>query len=176
MGRRVSALAACAVACVAAAFGPAAAATAGNVEQSGAIVVFYAADPSDVVAQHRGGSAGVVADSLLSFLGEERRLRVGLWSSTQGSYQRQQILLDISQGTRQPTGLYSRVDEDGDDELDNLNFDARARTLSSWQPFRRRAHDVSTTLRPGLLGGSVPGGGAFRRCTRRAAADRNRRG
>ena len=53
------------------------------------------------------------------------------------------------------------VDQDGDGELDNLRLDARARAFSNWQPFRRRAHDVSTTLRPGLLGAAVPGGAAF---------------
>ena len=160
MGRRLSMLARwalpCAVAALAAAATPAPAATSRG--QPRAILAFYAADPQDVLVRPADGG---LADSFLRFLGEQSRLRTGLWSSTQGSYQRQQILLDISQGTRQPTGLYSDVDEDGDRELDNLRFDARGRAFSNWQPFRRRAHDVSTTLRPGLLGGSVPGGAAF---------------
>ena len=162
MRRPLSVLARCALACAAAALAcaspapaPARASTAG---ERHAILAFYAADPQDVLVRRAGGG---LEDAFLRFLGHQPRLRTGLWSSTQGSYQRQQILLDISQGTRQPTGLYSDVDEDRDGELDNLRFDARAHAFSNWQPFRRRAHDVSTTLRPGLLAGSMPGGAAF---------------
>ncbi len=159
MRRRLSLLARCALACAAAALAstPAAASAPAGAQQR-AILAFYAADPQDVLVR---SDEGGLEDSALRFLGDQPGLRTGLWSSTQGSYQRQQILLDISQGTRQPTGLYSDVDEDGDGELDNLRLDARARSFSNWQPFRRRAHDVSTTLRPGLLAGSVPGGAAF---------------
>ncbi len=155
--RRLSVLASFALVCAAVALTAAPAALSAAGEPRRALLVFYAADPADVLDR----ADGATTDSLLRVLGGQRGLRTGLWSSTQGSYQRQQILLDISQGTRQPTGLYAAVDEDGDGELDNLRFDARARAFSNWQPFRARARDVSTTLRPGLLGASVPGGAAF---------------
>jgi hypothetical protein len=157
MRRRLSLLARCALAGAVAAVASAPAAAAAGSEHH-AILAVYAADPQDVLVHP---SDGGLEDSLLRFLGDQPRLRTGLWSSTQGSYQRQQILLDISQGTRQPTGLYSDVDEDRDGQLDNLRLHPRLRMFDNWQPFRRRARAVSTTLRPGLLGGSVPGGAAF---------------
>jgi len=158
MGRRLSVLGRCALACAAAA--PASASVpapeaAAAASPSRAILAFYSADPQDVLVRAAGGG---LDDSLLRFLGDQPRLRAGLWSSTQGSYQRQQILLDVSQGTRQPTGLYSDVDEDGDGELDNLRLHARLRVFDNWLPFRRRARAVSTTLRPGLLGEFLPPG------------------
>jgi hypothetical protein len=126
-----------------------------------AIVAFYAANPQDVLVAQPRGEPGPPTDSLLGMLGDEAALRPGLWSSSQGRYQRQQVLLDISQGTRQPTGLYADVDQNGDGELDPLRFDAAKRSFANWQPFRARARDVSSTIRPGLLAGSVPGGAGF---------------
>ena len=70
-------------------------------------------------------------------------------------------MLDVSQGTRQPSGLYGGVDENDDGQLDDLRLDRAAGSFVNWQPFRDRAHDVSRTIRPGLLAGSVPGGAAF---------------
>ncbi|HEX4344355.1 MAG TPA: hypothetical protein VHZ31_02220 [Solirubrobacteraceae bacterium] len=158
MGWRLRVLAWCALACVVGALGPA---TAGAAPQRRAIVAFYAASPKDVIVQPAPGQSGSPTDAMLRFLGDQPALRPGLWSSTQGAYQRQQALLDISQGTRQPAGLYSDVDANGDGVLDDLRFDAAARAFTNWQPFRKRAYDVSQTLRPGLLAGSVPGGAAF---------------
>jgi hypothetical protein len=74
-----------------------------------AIVAFYDASPRDVLV-HPPGARGRPLGSLLRMLGAEPGLRAGLWSSSQGSYQRQQVLLDVSQGARQPTGLYGDVD------------------------------------------------------------------
>ncbi len=155
-------LARCALACaIAALVSVPAPAAASAPPPRHAILALYAAGPREVLVPAAGDPHGAVHDALLRFLDRQPRLRAGLWSSAQGSFQRQQVLLDISQGTRQPTGLYADVDEDRDGELDNLRFDALARSFTNWAPFRRRAADVSTTLRPGLLGGSVPGGAAF---------------
>ena len=163
MGRRLRDLAWCALACAIAALAPLPTpAAAADGAPRHAILALYAAGPREVLRPAAAEDpSGPPQDTLLRFLDAQPTLRAGLWSSAQGSYQRQQVLLDISQGTRQPTGLYSDVDADRDGELDNLRFDARARSFSNWEPFRRRAADVSTTLRPGLLGGSVPGGAAF---------------
>lgn len=122
-----------------------------------AILVFYAADPQDILVYPEDDSEPPT-DSLLRFLGDNRSLRTGLWSSSQGTYQRQQALLDISQGTRQPPALYTDVDRDDDGEADDLRFDVERRAFANWQPFRESAREVSQTLRPGLLAGSVPGG------------------
>jgi hypothetical protein len=129
-------------------------------ETRSAIVVFVDANPRDVLMRERD-NPGPPADAVLRLLGREPSLRTGLWSASLGRYQRQQVLLDISQGTRQPTTLYSSIDEDGDGEHDDLRFDARARSFENWAPFRDRARDVSQTIRPGLLAGTVPGGAAF---------------
>ncbi len=162
MGRRLRHLAWCALAAAIAALAPLpSGAGAADTGQRHAILAFYAAGPRDVLKPAANDLTGPPQDALLRFLDGQPTLRAGLWSSAQGSFQRQQVLLDISQGGRQPTGLYSDVDADLDGELDNLRFDARARSFVNWQPFHRRAADVSTTLRPGLLGGSVPGGAAF---------------
>ncbi|HVL31564.1 MAG TPA: hypothetical protein VM299_04960 [Solirubrobacteraceae bacterium] len=134
--------------------------TAASAAERRAVLAFYSADPEDVLV-HSEEEGEPPTDSLLGFLGDVPGLRVGLWSSSQGDYERQQVLLDISQGARQPTGLYDDVDEDGDDELDELRFDPATRSFSNWQAFVARARDVSRTLRPGLLAGSVPTGAGF---------------
>lgn len=124
-----------------------------------AILAFYTADPQDVLDHPPRGRGGKPKDTFLRFLEAQPGLRTGLWSSVQGTYRRQQVLLDISQGTRQPTGLYSNVDVDRDGALDGLRFSDRR--FADWPAFRRRARDVSRTLRPGLLAGAVPGGAGF---------------
>lgn len=124
-----------------------------------AILAFYAADPQDVLV--RSPDDPQPRDTALRFFDDALGLRTGLWSAAQGRYDRQQALLDISQGARQPLGLYADVDADADGELDALRFDVRRRSFTNWSPFRARARDVSQTLRPGLLGDSVPGGAAF---------------
>src|SRR5687767_12007867 len=110
------------VACAAAPAAPAA-------EVRRAVVVFVDANPRDVLMRERDNS-GPPVDAVLRLLGREPSLRTGLWSASLGRFQRQQVLLDISQGTRQPTTLYSSVDEDGDDEHDDLRFDARRRRFA----------------------------------------------
>jgi hypothetical protein len=157
MGRRPRVIVWCTLALFAVALAPAAS-TAAAAQPRRAILAFYAADPQDVLVAPAAGESGPPRDALLEFLGSVPGLRAGLWSSTQGGYQRQQVLLDISQGTRQPAGLYTDVDADGDGEHDDLEFDAATGAFSNWDAFRARALDVSKTLRPGLLAGSVPGG------------------
>ena len=122
-----------------------------------AILAVVAADPGDILL----ASDGPPTDLLLRFLGAVPALRAGLWSSAQSRYARQQALLDISQGARQPATLHADVDADADGELDSLRFELARRSFANWRPFRARARDVSQTLRPGLLAASVPRGAAF---------------
>lgn len=74
---------------------------------------------------------------------------IGLVSTAQGDYQREQAVLDLTQGTRQPSALY-------DVDLPPLLQDT-----VEWDTVVRRAGRVSVTIEPGLLAGSVPGGAAF---------------
>ena len=93
-------------------------------------------------------------DRLLRLLDAVPGAHPGLMSTAQGRYDRRQALLDISQGSRQPLSLHRPrllpdlgVEPDGDGVL-----------VRDWAAARARAGSVSTTLRPGLLAASVPGG------------------
>ena len=95
-------------------------------------------------------------DRLLHLLDSQRGVAVGLMSTIQSDYTRQQALLDISQGSRQPGSLYP-----GDPPVLRTVPDAGGATIGGWENARRRARDVSVTLRPGTLAGAVPGGAGF---------------
>src|SRR5947207_5838114 len=94
-------------------------------------------------------------DLFLRDLARDPRLSLGLLSTVQGDYSEEQALLDISQGTRQPSSLYSPRNPYP------LRLDTTTSTVLDWQRSVRRAHKVSITLKPGLLASSVPGGGAY---------------
>jgi hypothetical protein len=83
-------------------------------------------------------------------------MAVGLMSAIQSDYARQQALLDISQGSRQPGSLYP-----GNPPVLRTVPDGAGATIGGWEAARRRARDVSVTLRPGTLAGAVPGGAGF---------------
>jgi hypothetical protein len=149
-------LSSCALACAIVAL---AAPAAGAANDRRAIIACYNANPQDVFV--RPVLKDPPVDSLLTYFDDSPTLTTGLWSSVQGTYTEQQSLLDVSQGTRQSTGLYAKVDLNGDDQTDDLRFDAATQTFANWAPFRSRARDVSLTIRPGLLAGSVPGGAGY---------------
>ncbi|MEA3076961.1 MAG: hypothetical protein QOF60_1869 [Actinomycetota bacterium] len=90
-------------------------------------------------------------DRLLREL-ERLGFAVGLASTAQGEYQRDQAVLDLTQGTRQPAALYGSP-------TPTLAFDAGV--VAGWPAIARRAHRASVTIVPGLLASSIPGGGAF---------------
>jgi hypothetical protein len=100
--------------------------------------------------------SGEPHDRLLRTLAAQRGVAVGLLSSVQTAYTRQQALLDISQGSRQPGSLYR-----GDPPVLRTVPDGAQATIRGWDEARRRARDVSVTLRPGILAGAVPGGAGF---------------
>lgn len=85
-------------------------------------------------------------------------LSVGLLSATQGSYRREQALLDISQGARvsrstyepsevPPVGLARMVGGGG--------------VVEGWDAILERAETAPQTIEPGLLATSIPGGAAY---------------
>ncbi|HEX7165934.1 MAG TPA: hypothetical protein VF230_03030, partial [Acidimicrobiales bacterium] len=83
----------------------------------------------------------------------------GLASTTQGDYDRNQALLDLTQGTRQPASLY------GSDlpqlSLTRTPSGGATWRFASWPDVVRRAHRASVTIEPGLLADSVPGGAVY---------------
>lgn len=78
-------------------------------------------------------------------------LSPGLYSATQGSYSREQSLLDVSQGARVSRSLYD-PEEDPPVKL------GASGELRGWQAVLERASSAPQTIEPGLLAGSVPAG------------------
>ena len=111
--------------------------------------------PRTVVA---GGSVVLVfvpADAAqLSSVGA---LSIGLMSATQGSYTREQLLLDIGQGARIAASAYSPPHP----PALSLQLLGSSGEIAGWPAALRRADDAPQLLRPGLLGTRVPGGGAY---------------
>jgi hypothetical protein len=84
-------------------------------------------------------------------------LSLGVLSATQGRYERAQLLLDLTQGARVSSSIYATS---APPPLALRGTGAGVAVLG-WAAARRRAADVPQLLTPGLLAGSVPGGGAY---------------
>ena len=86
-------------------------------------------------------------------------LSVGLSSSTQGSYEGSQALLDISQGTRVSRSTYDPKDT----PPVTLDYSRILGTpfLRGWPAIVDRADSAPQTVVPGLLASSIPGGAAY---------------
>ena len=84
-------------------------------------------------------------------------LSVGLMSASQGSYTREQLLLDIGQGARVASSTYSpsRPPPLG------VTPSGSGAIVDGWPAALARAENAPQLLRPGLLGASVPGGAAY---------------
>ena len=119
------------------------------------VVAFWTEDPSANLVFDPNTSSEP-HDRLLRTLDAQRGVAVGLMSSIQSTYTREQALLDISQGSRQSGSLYN-----GDLPVLRAVRHGTGATIAGWDRARRRARDVSVTLRPGTLAGSVPGGAGF---------------
>lgn len=81
-------------------------------------------------------------------------LAPGLYSATQGSYSREQALLDVSQGARVSRSLYDPQ------ETPAVRLEASG-VLRGWDAILDRAATAPQTIEPGLMAGSVPGGAAL---------------
>ena len=92
-----------------------------------------------------------------SRLGSIPGLSVGLMSATQGSYTREQLLLDIGQGARIAASAYSPARPPA---LALQTFGSGA-VVAGWQAARKRAEGAPQLLRPGLLGAQIPGGAGY---------------
>ncbi|MFL5819378.1 MAG: hypothetical protein ACJ76S_01660 [Solirubrobacteraceae bacterium] len=97
------------------------------------------------------------ADLFLRGLARRPALSIGLMSQVQGDYTQEQALLDITQGTRQSTVIYQPRDVV---PLAFRPIDGYG-VVDGWQTDVRRAQTASTTIRPGLLASSIPGGAAW---------------
>ena len=118
-----------------------------------AVIAIWGATPADNLVP---GEYREPHDTVLRRI-DGTGLTPGLLSASQGSYSRVQALLDISQGTRQPSSLH----EPRLAPAVTARQSGSAGVVEGWADLVRRAQDVSVTLRPGLLAHSVPGGAGF---------------
>jgi hypothetical protein len=75
-------------------------------------------------------------DVFLRSLAAQPGLSIGLLSTVQGDYSEEQALLDISQGTRQPSSLYSPRAPYAQ------HLDPATASFADWARTVKRAHDV----------------------------------
>lgn len=115
--------------------------------------------------------------TVLQELDAHPELSLGLSSATQGRYDDEQALLDITQGTRTSAAAYDRRDPA---QLDFVQAVTGAR-LFGWPDIVKRAGTARAEIVPGLLGSAIPGGVAYVGVSGReqreaiAAADRDGR-
>ena len=86
------------------------------------------------------------------------QLSVGLTSATQGSYRREQALLDISQGTRVSRSTYDPSEVPPVGLAATVGGGGR---VKGWDAILDRAETAPQTIEPGLLASSIPGGAAY---------------
>jgi len=113
-----------------------------------------------LLPQREGATPGYdqgIADGLASI----PSLSLGLTSATQGSYVREQALLDISQGTRVSRSTYSPKGVPPVGPLATTRALNGPGFLANWQRIIKRAETAPQTIEPGLLAESIPGGSAF---------------
>lgn len=98
------------------------------------------------------------SEELAEGFAELGQLSVGLTSSTQGSYRREQALLDISQGARVSRSTYrpSEVPPVG-----LARVIGGGGVVKGWDAIVDRAETAPQTIEPGLLASSIPNGAAY---------------
>ena len=94
----------------------------------------------------------------LDALAAQPRLSLGLSSAVQGTYDREQAFLDISQGTRVSLKSY---DPTVPPPLLLRRAAAGAGRLAGWPAIRARAAEAPADVQPGLLAATVPGGAGY---------------
>ncbi len=123
-----------------------------------ALVVFLPPGPS----RRRGQSEDDAIEAELSSI---PTLSIGILSATQGTYNADQMLLDMTQGARVSYSAYS---PEHPPSLSSLELDLTTEHglpasahIPSWPAALRRAQGAPQLLKPGLLATSIPGGAAY---------------
>ncbi len=113
-------------------------------------------------SRRRGQSEDDVIEAQLSSI---PTLSIGILSATQGAYNADQMLLDMTQGARISYSAYSPAHPPS---LSSLELDLTAEHglpvsahISSWPAALRRAQGAPQLLKPGLLATSIPGGAGY---------------
>jgi hypothetical protein len=90
-------------------------------------------------------------------INQRKRLSIGLIGATQGPYNQEQFLLDLSSGTRTSTATY----DTNHPWPMRLSVAGTAGFIDGWIPNKRRALKAPASIKPGLLATSIPGGGTY---------------
>lgn len=98
------------------------------------------------------------SEEIMDGLARVPELSIGLTSATQGSYRREQALLDMSQGTRVSRSTYSPSEVPPVGLIKLVNGSG---AVKGWDAILARADTAPQTIEPGLLASSVPGGAAY---------------
>jgi hypothetical protein len=111
------------------------------------------------------GRAQSEDDAIEAELSSIPTLSIGILSATQGAYNADQMLLDMTQGARVSYSAYSPAHPPS---LSSLDLDLTVEhglppsaRISSWPAALRRAQGAPQLLKPGLLATSIPGGAAY---------------
>lgn len=95
---------------------------------------------------------------IIDILDARSTLALGLSGATQGSYRREQALLDITQGTRTSSAAY---EPRAPTPLTFFTDGKGGALMLGWPDILRRADSAPAEIRPGTLGSLVPGGVAY---------------
>jgi hypothetical protein len=86
------------------------------------------------------------------------QLALGMVSATQSRYSPQQMVLDISAGSRTSAAVYDPVRAP---ELELVPGGDGSGFIFGWSKALKRADTALAEIKPGLLAGSIPGGAAY---------------
>ncbi len=98
------------------------------------------------------------SEDMAESFAEIPQLSIGLTSATQGSYRREQALLDISQGTRVSRSTYTPSEVPPVGLIKMVNGSG---AIKGWEAIVERADSAPQTVEPGLLASSILGGAAY---------------
>jgi hypothetical protein len=90
-------------------------------------------------------------------INDRKQLSIGLIGATQGPYNQEQFLLDLTSGTRTSTATY----DTNHPWPMRLSVAGTAGFIDGWLPNKRRALAAPASIKPGLLSSSIPGGGTY---------------
>ena len=130
---------------------------AGNGEhaQNSVVLAFL---PTGDAGKTAVGARGRTPDAQLEAeLASVPGLSVGIMSATQGVYQTEQFLLDVTQGARISSSDYPTHHP----PAMSVRAIGAGAVVNGWHAARRRAEAAPQLLRPGLLASSIPGGAAY---------------
>jgi hypothetical protein len=105
----------------------------------------------------RASNDGIKKPSILERLDFHPELSLGLVGATQGGYDQTQALLDMGAGTRVSSAAYKPK------KVPALTFYRQGdmALFQGWLDARERADSAPADVVPGLLGQTIPGGGAY---------------